>query len=88
MDWRTETVRLINQMLWPSWDEATGSWLQPDLARMQALTLADSDLFATSNAHGILDKSPSTPVVAASIPTHRQYFVDEGSGKLGERYFF
>lgn len=88
LEWRNETVRLINETLWPQWSESTSGWLNPDTAKMDALTAADFDLLTEFDTAGVLDQQPSTPVSAASIPSHRQYFVDEDSAKLGDRYFF
>ena len=88
LDWRKETIHLINESLWPQWDEKSSTWLNPDFARMEKLTSADFDLFAKLNASGALDSLPKTPVAAASIPTHRHYFVDEDTAKLGDRYYF
>lgn len=88
MLWRNETVKIINETLWPAWDEATQSWLNANTDRMDGLTLADFDLFSKINADGILDRQPVSPVAAMAIPTHRQYFLDEDTAKLGERYHF
>jgi hypothetical protein len=88
LEWRDETVRLINETLWPSWDEAGLKWVDANFDRMKELTEADFRGFEPLLAEGALDKRPSTPVSAASIPTHRQYFLDEDTAKLGERYFF
>jgi hypothetical protein len=88
MAWRDETVRIINETLWPSWDETTQSWRAANINQMDALTIADFELFSSINAVGMLDLQPSSPVAATAIPTHRQYFVDEDTAKLGERYNF
>ncbi|KSV76025.1 hypothetical protein N185_16385 [Sinorhizobium sp. GW3] len=86
--WRSETLAIINSTLWPQWDENSHDWLNGDYDKMLALTLADFEQFARLHAAGVFDAAPKTPVSAASIPTHRQYFVDEDTGKLGERYYF
>lgn len=88
IQWRTDTVELINVTLWPQWDETSANWLNGDAAKMQAITLADFELFAKIQNSGILDRQPVSPIAAMSIPSHRQYFVDEDTGKLGERYYF
>lgn len=88
LDWRNETVRIINRVLWPSWDAAESSWIEPNIDRMKELTEADFEGFDTLNSEAALDGRPATPVSATSIPTHLQYFVDEDTSKLGARYFF
>jgi PAP2 superfamily len=88
LEWRAETVRLITSTLWPQWSETHKNWLNPDFAAMESLTIADFDLFKELNASGVLDAQPTSPVAAASIPTHRQYFIDEDTAKLGDRYYF
>lgn len=88
IEWRDETVKLITNTLWPQWCETQKSWINPNHAAMEALTLADFDLFDALGSSAILESQPKSPVAAASIPTHRQYFVDEDSAKLGERYYF
>lgn len=88
LEWRNETVKLISETLWPQWSETQKNWINPDNAAMEALTLADFDLFGELGKSGVFDSQPISPVAAASIPTHRQYFVDEDSAKLGERFYF
>ncbi|MBD2055325.1 hypothetical protein H6F88_04675 [Oculatella sp. FACHB-28] len=88
LEWRNETIKLINETLWPQWDQTASAWFNPDHNRMHALTTADFELFSTIDGPAVLDQRPDTPVAAASIPTHRQYFVDEDTAKLGDRYFF
>jgi hypothetical protein len=88
MLWRNETVKIINETLWPKWDETTRSWHNADTTSMDALTIADFELFSVINAAGILDRQPVSPVAAKAIPTHRQFFSDEDTAKLGERYYF
>ena len=88
LEWRDETVKLIAATLWPQWSEAQKAWINPDHAAMEALTLADFDLFVELGQSGIFDSQPASPVAATSIPTHRQYFVDEDTAKLGDRYYF
>lgn len=87
-EWRTETISLINDTLWPQWSGSVNTWVNPNAAAMEKLTHADFDLFDELNKLDVLDKQPSSPVSAASIPTHRQYFIDEDTAKLGERYYF
>lgn len=86
--WRKETVDLITAALWPIWDSASSTWVQGDPSEMMALTLADFELFDKINNDGVFDRHPTSPVAAASIPTHRQFFLDEDTAKLGERYYF
>lgn len=86
--WRDETVEIITKTLWPKWNPADQDWLNGDASHMLALTLADFDLFGQINSLGLLETMPQTSVSAASIPSHRQYFLDEDTGKLGDRYYF
>ncbi|KWV59178.1 hypothetical protein AS026_29185 [Rhizobium altiplani] len=88
LQWRSETISIINRTLWPSWDTASNNWHAADESQMLGLTLADFDLFERLEATKILDTFPQTSTSAASIPSHRQYFTDEDTAKLGERYFF
>lgn len=88
LDWRDETVGLINATLWPQWDTSASAWMNPNPAAMEALTLSDFSMFDETHKSGVLDAQPASPLAAASIPTHRQYFVDEDTAKLGDRYYF
>lgn len=88
LDWRYQTVELITSTLWPMWDDASSTWKNGDSSKMMALTLADFGLFDMIHQDGVFDRQPVSPVAAASIPTHRQYFVDEDTSKLADRYHF
>jgi hypothetical protein len=86
--WRDATLVIINQKLWPQWDSAQCDWISPDLPAMHALTNCDFDLLAQIQQSGLLNQKPATPVSAASIPSHKEFFVDEDTAKIGTRYFF
>jgi hypothetical protein len=88
LEWRQDTVALINQALWPMWDATAGTWLRGDSSKMMALTLADFELFSVLENAAVFDLQPESPVCAASIPSHRAFFLDEDSPRFGERYNF
>jgi hypothetical protein len=88
LQWRRETVELINQVLWPAWDDASSSWRNGDHEKMLALTLADFQLYSKIEASRVFYRTPNSPVRAASIPSHHDYFEDEDTAQFGERYYF
>lgn len=88
LTWRTETVALINKVLWPQWDSVSSQWLNGDEGAMMALTLADFRLFAEIRRSEVFYDQPVSPVRAAAIPTHAEYFIDEDTGLFAERYSF
>jgi hypothetical protein len=89
IEWRKETLSLINEVLWPQWDPAIKDWVSPDLAAMHALTKCDFSLFHEIEQESVLNKKPVTAVSAMSIPSHKEFFQDEDSpGKIGTRYYF
>src|SRR5579872_2736275 len=88
LKWRQDTVHLITHVLWPQWDASSHKWLNPDHHRMTDLTMADFDVYADIEKSQIFEKTPVSPVGAASIPTHREYFLDEDGAQFGARYYF
>jgi hypothetical protein len=88
LEWRNETISLINDFLWPQWDVASSSWLNGNHSDMMTLTLADFKLFSEIEHSGVFYDQPVSPVGAASIPSHREYFEDEDTGQFANRYHF
>lgn len=86
IEWRGETLRLINKTLWPQWDPEANTWIDPNFEAMRSLTERDFSLFHEQLADDILHSRPDTPVSSAAIPNHFDFFQDEDSGSLGVRY--
>lgn len=82
--WFAETLTLLTSTLWPAWNRQANHWDGADEARMTALTLAD--LAIMPSLRGQLTARPTSTTATAWIPTHLDFFSDEDSGKLGERY--
>jgi hypothetical protein len=86
LHWRRETLRLINELLWPRWDTETCAWIDPNLDLMIRLTERDFTLFGEIAGDAILHKQPKTAVSSKATPSHFDFFQDEDSGALGVRY--
>jgi membrane-associated phospholipid phosphatase len=84
--WRAETVALLNQLLWPSWDAVNQTWQSPNQAQMLALTMADLSLLRKIQLLNLLERQPQTPVSNPNIHPQITYFIDEDRGDFAENY--
>jgi len=88
--WFDGTLKLINDLLWPNFDQRSLKWVGRSVASMRLLTETDLALLVEIRAHQkqIFDQPITTPVGALGRSTHRTlYHLEDGFIQVWGTYY-
>lgn len=89
--WRTfrdATVGLIQNTLWPVYDEISQTWVGPSAATMASFTGAELNIMAAIRSGGLWQSIPNSPAKDPACPAHSEFFrhEDQTEPKFFEKY--
>lgn len=81
-----ECVDEVAALLWPRWNYASASWIDPNLDAMLALTTADFAIFAELGySPSPLEAPVNSSEAVAWIGSHKPFFEEEDGAGMGSR---
>jgi hypothetical protein len=84
-----ETLALINEKIWPSFDYNSRAWVGSSAAHMRRLTKADHEVLARIQSHPgghEFYRPPASPLRALDCPIQAHLFTLEDTEKLSQSY--
>ena len=83
-DWIDNTVEILNDCLWPSWNYSRNDWDNPNYNLMNKITEADFVIMKELQDDNYLEKTYPESLVKW-IANHKSFFEDEDQDRLGDR---